>query len=274
MKRRSVAALVYDFDGTLCPGSMQQHTLLPEMGYSNPSEFWRQVKDINREVNGDEILTYMQHLVSDFGEALTKERFREHGKQLPFFDGVEQWFPRINAFATERGLTLEHYIVSSGLEELIEGCSIRKHFRHVFASKYAYRDGKACWPAIAINYTGKTQYLFRINKGVLNSWDDTAVNRWIPMEERPLPFQRMIFIGDGDTDIPAMKMLRHQGGASIAVFDPAQFSGPDSQKVYNLIAEDRATYVCPADYSQGSQLDVVVKGILGRFARDAGYRPR
>jgi hypothetical protein len=129
------------------------------------------------------------------------------------------------------------------------------------------------WPGVAINYTTKTQFLFRINKGVTSSWDDAAVNRWQPMNERPVPFTRMIFIGDGDTDIPSMKMVRHQGGYSIAVYDEADWPQQRSkEKLHRLIAEDRAHFVAPANYSDGSQLDVIVRGILGRFAIDAGYR--
>ena len=266
-------AIVYDFDGTLSPGSMQQHSLLPDMGYADANTFWQEVKALNLEIDGDEILTYMHLLQKVEGDHMSKERLASHGACLPYFDGVDDWFPRITAYGKLKGLEIEHYIISSGLEEIIDGTTIRKHFKHIFASKYAYLDGKPLWPAAAVNYTGKTQYLFRINKGVLNQSDDKAVNRWIPMNERPIPFERMIFIGDGDTDIPAMKMLRYQHGVPIAVFDPDRFKGPDSDKVYNLIAEDRADHVCPADYRDKSQLDITVKGVLGRMARNAGYRP-
>ncbi len=266
-------AIVYDFDGTLSPGSMQQHTLLPEMGYLDANLFWQEVKLLNQAIDGDEILTYMHRLQQIEGDHMSEERLASHGSRLPYFPGVEDWFDRIDDYGKQRGLLIEHYIISSGLAEIIEGTTIRKHFAHVFASKYAYSEGKPLWPAVSVNYTGKTQYLFRINKGTLNQWDDKAVNRWIPMKERPIPFERMIFLGDGDTDIPAMKMLRYQGGVPIAVFDVDRFQGPDSTKVYNLIAEDRADHVCPADYTEKSQLDITVKGVLGRMARTAGYRP-
>jgi hypothetical protein len=130
------------------------------------------------------------------------------------------------------------------------------------------------WPGLAINYTTKTQFLFRINKGIANSWDNDAVNRWQPMSDRPVPFSRMIFIGDGDTDIPSMKMVRHQGGQAIGVYDPKKWGEAKSQeRLYKLIAEDRANFVAAADYGEASQLEIIVKGIVGRFARDAGYRP-
>jgi phosphoserine phosphatase len=266
-------ALVYDFDGTLSPGSMQQHTLLPDLGYAEANSFWAQVKQRNREVDGDEILTYMQLLLQAHPGAVTASHLRAHGANLPFFDGVPTWFQRINEYGTARGLNIEHYVISSGLQEMIDGSSIRTHFKHVFASRYAYADNEAKWPAVAINYTTKTQYLFRINKGIENNWDDASVNGFIPMRERSIPFERMIFLGDGDTDIPAMKMLKYQGGTAVAVFDPIRFRGPDQNKVYKLIAEDRANYVCPADYTDGSHLDVTIKGVLGRIARAGGYRP-
>lgn len=266
-------ALIYDFDGTLSPGNMQQHTLLPALGFRKTSEFWDSVKRRNREVDGDEILTYMHLILKAHPEAVTSSSLAEHGRNLPFFRGVKDWFERINSHAQDRGLALEHYVISSGLREIIEGSPICGHFRHIFASRYAYEGDEAKWPAVAINYTTKTQYLFRINKGVENNWDDTSVNAYIPMGERPIPFERMIFLGDGDTDIPTMKMLKYQGGTAIAVFDDERFKGPDQQKVYKLIAEDRANYVCPADYSDGSHLDVTVKGVLGRIARAQGFVP-
>ena len=252
---------------------MQEHTLLPALGYHDPSQFWNEVKEHNKKVDGDEILTYMHRLQALEGDHMSKESLADHGARLPYFQGVETWFDRINTYGSERGLSIEHYIISSGLEEIIAGASIRSYFKHVYASKYAYRDGRPLWPAAAINYTGKTQYLFRINKGVMDQWDDKAVNRWVPMNERQVPFERMIFIGDGDTDIPAMKMLRHQGGVPIAVFDPDKFKDDHQLKVYHLIAEDRADHVCPADYQERSQLDITVKGVLGRIARNLGYRP-
>jgi hypothetical protein len=199
---------------------------------------------------------------------------RWHGAKTPLFNGVVDWFDRINAFGRERSLALEHYVISSGNEEMIRGTTIFAEFRQVFASKYLYdQEGNAVWPAVAINYTSKTQYLFRINKGVDNYWDNEAVNRWRPLHERPVPFSRIIYLGDGDTDIPSMKMVRFQGGHSLAVFDPVRWEKRELQsKVYNLIAEDRAHFVVPADYRDNSQLDITIKGVLGRIARDeAGY---
>ncbi len=270
-------ALVYDFDGTLCAGSIQEHSLIPGYLGLDTQKFWDEVKARSRADDADEILIYMELLLEKargLGRPFTEAVLRAHGAKAPLFAGVLEWFKRISAHARERNLVLEHYVISSGNEEMIRGCAIAEEFTNIFASRYRYRSGEAVWPAVAINYTTKTQYLFRINKGINNSWDNERVNRWQPMEERAVPFSRMIYLGDGDTDIPSMKMVRHQGGHSVAVFDPEKWSQARMQKrVYSLIAENRADFVVPADYTNGSQLDITIKGILGRIARDeAGYR--
>lgn len=276
-------AIIYDFDGTLAPGNVQEHSLIPEYLGLRVDEFWQRVDSEKRAHDADEILVYLRLLLECAalrGVPITRDVLRDHGARTPFFAGVTTWFDRIDAHAAARELALEHYVVSSGNQEMLEGSTIAHHFRTIFASRYRYDDeGNAIWPAVAVNYTTKTQYLFRINKGVENNWNNELVNRWSPMNERPLPFQRMIYIGDGDTDIPSMKMVRHQGGHSIAVFDPDKWDSRDpleraafKQKAYNLIAEDRAHFVVPADYRDGSQLDITIKGVLGRVARDCGWR--
>lgn len=273
-------AIVYDFDGTLAPGNIQEHSLLLDHLGLDASEFWGRVKSAKISEDADEILVYLRLLLDQAAKRsvpITRAILQEHGAKTPLFKGVTSWFPRMNEFAKERGLALEHYVISSGNEEMIAGTSIFHVFRRVFASRYMYDEqGNAVWPAVAINYTTKTQYLFRINKGVDDHWNNEAVNRWQPMKERPVPFSRILYLGDGDTDIPSMKMVRYQGGHSIAVFDPEKWAkGELQKKAYNLIAEDRAHFVVPADYQEASQLDVTIKGILGRIARDeAGYRER
>ena len=271
-------AIVYDFDGTLAPGNIQEHSLLPDLLGSHKDEFWSEVKRRQALYDADQILVYLQlllELAKRQNTALTHDLLKEQGANTPFFKGVKQWFSRINAHAEGAGLALEHYIVSSGNEEMILGCDIASEFKKIFACKYIYNDaGEAIWPGSAVNYTTKTQYLFRINKGVDTHADDESVNRWVAPDARPIPFERMIYLGDGDTDIPSMKMVRHQGGYSVAVFDPQKWAdtgsndGPKTrEKAFKLIAEDRADFVVPADYQDGSQLDVTVKGLLGRIAQ-------
>jgi len=266
-------AIVYDFDGTLASGNMQEHSFLPNHVNCSIDEFWRDVARLKEAHDADQILIYMMEMVRRSREAqkpISASALADHGRSLPYMPGVQEWFDRITNHAKSQELALEHYVVSSGNEEIIRGSEIFRHFTKVFGSRYVYDDeGFAQWPAVVVNYTTKTQFLFRINKGVSNTWQDEPVNRWIPMNERPVPFTRMIYIGDGDTDIPSMKMVRHQGGHSVAVFDPKKWDAMSAQpNVYNLIAENRADFVVPADYREGSQLDVTIKGILGRIARD------
>lgn len=270
-------AFVYDFDGTLAQGNIQEHSFIPQLDLK-VREFWSEVKELAEKHDADEILTYMWRMLErarEKGLQITREMLKAHGAKTPIFAGVDSWFPRMNEHAKGLGLELEHYVISSGIYEMIRGCSIFDALRWVFASRFTYdENGAAVWPSIAINYTTKTQYLFRINKGILNSWDNDSLNKWVPMDERPVPFSRMVFFGDGDTDIPSMKMVRHQGGHSIAVFDPQQWGTARSQeKVHKLIAEDRVNFVAPAEFAEGSQLDVIAKGILGRMGRSEGFRP-
>jgi phosphoserine phosphatase len=268
-------ALVYDFDGTLAPRNLPEHTFLPALGIAEPETFWRDVKEEARAQDGCEILAYMHRMLEvakGRGVAVTRRLLQEHGRGVPLFAGVAEWFDEIDAYGREKNLAIEHYVISSGILEFIEGCPIYPRFRKVFASAYAYdQAGRAKWPSSAINYTNKTQFLFRINKGIDNVWDNSAINAWRPQRERPIPFERMVFLGDGDTDIPAMKMVRQQGGQAVAVFDPELFEQRKSQgRLERLIAEDRVDYVAAADYTAGSLLGVVVRGILGRMALRAG----
>ena len=274
-KELPIVAIVYDFDGTLSPGSMQEHSFIPDMGYSDVNNFWAEVLTENRKRDGDSVLTYMQLMVNRSKRPVTRQNLKEHGAMLPLFDGLTTWFERTNTYAQKRGIALEHFVVSSGIREMIEGCKIFSVFKNVYASSFVYNEeGHAVWPAVAINYTTTMQFLFRINKGIDNTWDNDEINKWQPMNERRVPFDHMIFLGDGDTDIPAMKMVREKGGAAIAVFNPKEWGQAASQnKIHRLISEDRASYVAPADYSEGSQLDVTVRGVLGRLARVNGYRP-
>ncbi|MDN3557714.1 HAD family hydrolase [Halomonas maura] len=268
-------ALVYDFDGTLAKGNCAEHGLMPALDLSDKAEFWPEVHRKNRERDGDEILTYLGELALRAREVgkqteLSPERLQFHGESIPLFPGVEGWFDAVNRFASDQSIALSHYIVSSGLEEMIRGTPVAKYFKKIFGCRYHYDEetGFAKWPVVAIDYTTKTQYLFRINKGIENSWDTKKVNEYIEPQDRPFPFDRMIYFGDGDTDIPAMKMVKAQGGCSIAVFDGDKWNeGNTQEKIEKLISEDRASYVVSGNYSVGSQLDVTVRGILRLYAR-------
>jgi 2-hydroxy-3-keto-5-methylthiopentenyl-1-phosphate phosphatase len=266
-------AIIYDFDGTLAKGNLPEHGLLPELGI-NKEKFWEEVKCMTKETDSDEVAVYMYLLAKKAAEGgiqLTKDLLNRYGKgDIPFFDGVISWFSRISDEFKNENYEVNHYIVSSGLQEIIEATGVAGHIKKIFASKYLYGDdGVVFAPGVAINYTTKTQYLFRINKGILNNYDNVSLNTWIPMNKRPVPFSKMIYIGDGDTDIPAMKMVRTQGGVSIGVFDPEKWKDASAQKrIYKLISEDRVHYVAPADYTDGSQLDILIKGVLDRMINE------
>ena len=274
-------ALIYDFDGTLARGNMQEVSFIPSVGMGI-GDFWGEADRLTRAADGDNILMYMQLMLKmarDNGAPVTRQDLRRHGEDVKLFDGLKSdltgkgWFERIDEFGARYGLEIEHYIVSAGLEEMIDGCPIRDAFHHVFASHFVYDEhGVAIWPAVGVNYTTKTQYLFRINKGVLNHYEHERINRFMPDDIRPVPFERMIFLGDGDTDVPTMKMMHTKGGFSIAVYDPRN-SERDQEKIYGLISEDRVNFVAAADYREGSPLDLIVKGLIGRIAINEGRMP-
>jgi hypothetical protein len=266
-------ALIYDFDGTLAPGNLQEHGFISAMGMSNEA-FWHESNTRARVEDADPILAYMRLMLEKSnkrGIPITRQALRAHGATVKLFDGLsdQSWFRRMNAHGASYGLALEHYIISSGIEEMIRGCAIVDQFRNVFASKFIYNDrDEAIWPGVAINYTTKTQYLFRINRGIHNHWDGAAMNSYMAKDERPVPFSHIIFIGDGDTDVPAMKMVTYKGGCAIAVYDPS--IGPEHlEKIHHLIADRRVDFVAPADYTENGQLDIIIRGILSRIARDS-----
>ena len=269
MKDKITVALIYDFDGTLAPGNMQEYDFIPAVGKSN-MEFWHEANTLAEEQDADQVLTYMARMLQaaqSKGLSLRREAFRESGRNVRFYRGVVEWFGRINEYASERGINVLHYVNSSGLKEIIEGTAIAHEFKNIYACSFLYNvDGIAYWPAVAVNYTNKTQFIFKINKGVESVYDSTQVNRYIPEDDRPVPFKHMIYVGDGTTDIPCMRLVKNFGGHSIAVFNPEQESGRES--LGSLIHDNRVNHVCPADYSAGSDIDTVVKTIIDKIAVD------
>ena len=269
MEQKPTVALIYDFDGTLSAGNMQEYDFIPAVGKSN-KEFWLESNETARLQDSDPILAYMFKMIHEAkakGLSLRKEAFRASGAKITLYKGVREWFSRINRYAAERGINMQHYINSSGLKEMIEGTSIAHEFRKIYACSFLYDvDGVAYWPAVAVNYTNKTQFIFKINKGVESVYDSHEVNRFIEEEKRPVPFGRMIYIGDGTTDIPCMKLVKQQGGHSIAVYNPC--SGDKRFAMEGLIRDNRVSYVCPADYSPGSPIDTLVKTIIDKIEAD------
>jgi phosphoserine phosphatase len=264
-------AIAYDFDGTLAQGNVQENSFIPAIGMTK-AKFWSQNKQRAEKHEADEILSYMTFMLERARAAEVPVRRKDiahHGKLIKLFPGVERWFARMNAHAKRHNVKLEHFIISSGVKEMIQASKIGNQFRKIFASSFAYdANGVASWPALAINYTTKTQYLFRINKGALSVSDHKRINEYVRPEERPIPFTNIIFIGDGDTDIPCMRLVREQGGHSIAVYRPNTTKG----KAEKLIADKRADFIAPADYSEGKPLDRIVRAVVEKIAANDSVR--
>jgi phosphoserine phosphatase len=265
--RKARIALVYDFDGTLASGNMQEQSFLPAVGTVG-EKFWSEAKARAKKHDMDEILAYMELMLERSKATQTpikRDTFKSYGKRIKFFPGVESWFDRIDKFARANGVTASHYIISSGNRETIEGTKIAKHFKRIFASSFRYdENGVAVWPALAVNYTNKAQFLFRINKGIDNSHDNSTINKYTPEEKRPVPFKNFIYIGDGETDVPAMKMVTYQGGKSIVVYQSRKHGGRNY--AHDLVKQHRADIAVPAVYSQHAMLDKAVKAAIQQIA--------
>lgn len=285
-QKKFTIALCYDFDGTLSPHNMQEYSFIPKL-QQQPEKFWSDASMTAKKNDCDLILAYMYLMCRRAKEAkikIRREDFVNFGKQVEFFKGlspefnresengelfseiVPDWFERTKSYAKSLGAELKHFVISSGIKEMIEGSKIGGKFDQIFASSFMYDEsGAAVWPAQCINYTNKMQFLFRINKGV---WDtQKTINHYMPENDRPVPFKRMIYFGDGMTDIPAMKLVKSQGGYSIAVHDGSRRKGKSSEKLLN---ENRVNFVAKADYSRGSVLEAQVMRVISKIA--AEYR--
>lgn len=259
-----VIAIMYDFDKTLCTKDMQEYTFIPNLGIDVAS-FWNDANKLRNEDKMDQVLTYMYLMVKktdDLGHHITRKYLNHMGKDIELFPGVSAWFTRINEFGKEHGVIIEHYIISSGVKEIIEGSIIGKYFKNIYASEFYYDElGHAVWPKIAINYTNKTQFLMRINKGVLDVSDDYNINKKIPIQDKRISRKNMIYIGDGITDVPCMKLTKDGGGVSIAVYTDK------SKKVAKDLYDDgRINYLAKADYTDGSKIDMYVKKSIEMMA--------
>jgi len=266
---RPLAVFAYDFDGTLAPGNMQEHAFIPdELGMPH-AQFWAETYELAKAQRGDGILAYMHLMLEkarEKGVELSRESWRRRGASLRLFPGVEDWFARQNRRAEALGLDLRHFIISSGNRELIEGTRIAGAFDRIYASAFMFdtRDD-AVGAALAINYTGKTQYLFRINKWTLDEWDNDGINAVQADRDRAVPFERIAFFGDGLTDIPVMRVMTDHGGHPVAVYDPET---PITEAAADKLLKDgRARLAAGGDYREGSELDGLAADILAEMAR-------
>ena len=267
-----IVALLYDFDRTLSTQDMQNYRFIPSLDM-DPSEFWGIANDFAQENKMDGILAYMYTMISkakEKGVVFDRETLVKMGKNIEFFKGVPTWFQRINNFGKTKGVIVEHYIISSGLKEILEGCAIRDCFKEIFACEFLYDEqGNPVWPKVSVNYTNKTQVIYRISKGVLDISDDKRLNASMPDNDKRVKFNNMIYLGDGLSDVPCMKMVKAYGGKSIAVYDPAIRDNKEKfAKVADLLMKDRVDFILPADYSSGSALETTVRNIISSMAAD------
>ena len=258
-----IIAFLYDFDKTLCTTDMEDYAFIPSLGYT-PAEFWGRANAFGWENRMDGLLAYMYTMIQECAAQNIKldRAFLNHcGESIQLFPGVREWFARINAFGESLGVQVEHYVISSGLRKIIEGSGIAQEFREIYACEFYYNEnGDACWPKLDVNFTNKTQFVYRINKGILDVSRDKELNDSMPDDSKRVPFTNMIYMGDGLSDVPCMKMMRAYGGQAIAVYQASNRQG-----VEKLLADGRVDFIFPADYREGMELDRTVRDILRKM---------
>ena len=258
-----IIAFLYDFDKTLCTTDMEDYAFIPSLGYT-PAEFWGRANAFGWENRMDGLLAYMYTMIQECAAQNIKldRAFLNHcGESIQLFPGVREWFARINAFGESLGVQVEHYVISSGLREIIEGSGIAQEFREIYACEFYYNEnGDACWPKLDVNFTNKTQFVYRINTGILDVSRDKELNDSMPDDSKRVPFTNMIYRGDGLSDVPCMKMMRAYGGQAIAVYQASNRQG-----VEKLLADGRVDFIFPADYREGMELDRTVRDILRKM---------
>ncbi len=261
---RPIVAIMYDFDKTLCTKDMQDYGFIPSLNMQ-PSDFWRKANDFGTAQEMDGVLAYLYTMIEEGKRQnipVTRESLVNHGRGIELYKGVREWFDRINLYGAIQGVQVEHYVISSGLREIIEGSGIADKFTKIFACEFYYDEtGAALWPKTAVNYTNKTQFVYRINKGVLDISNDVDLNRSMPDDSKRVPFTNMIYIGDGLSDVPCMKMMKAYGGCAIAVYQENNKS-----KVEELLLRDRVDFIFPADYSEDSQLNRTMHNLIKKIA--------
>lgn len=261
-------ALIYDFDGTLSPSNMQEYDFLKAIGITDKALFWNESRQLMEQQNANNVLCYMKLMIEKSREKhipINRCTFQGYGDSIELYPGVEQWFRTINEYGESQGVRILHYINSSGLKEMIEGSRIAHEFEEIYACSFMYdENGVAVWPAVAVDFTTKTQFLFMINKGIRRISDNQKVNQYVPDSERPIPFDHMVYLGDGETDIPCMKLVKQYGGRSIAVYNGTQKEKklPIMKK---LLEDGRVNYFCEADYQKEASLYQTVCAIIRKI---------
>lgn len=263
----NIVALMYDFDKTLSPDFVQEVELFEKLGVT-PDEFWQQNKEflLKHKIDKMGYLYSILKLAREKNIPLTREFLHSCGKKVGFYDGVEDWFLRIDKFAKNLGITLEHYIISSGNTEILEGTKIAQHFKKIYACTYAFDDnGEAFWPGSLVDYTSKTQYMFRIKKRKLDPFaPDSDINSK-SFSKKIIPYSQMIYIGDGETDIPCMKIIKDKGGTSLCIYEKNEKSKNNAAKIFR---DGRVNHIALANYTEGSQIDRIIKETLINVANN------
>lgn len=265
---KPILALMYDFDHTLSPRDMQEYAFIPELGMEG-DDFWKLCRSVGAQHHMDSILAYMYVMIKEAKKRhmpLSRETFNRQGAKVELFPGMDSWFDRVNAYGEKLGFQVEHYVLSSGVKEIIEGTPIADKFKMIYAAEFVYNEetGEPEWPAMAINYTSKTQFIYRINKGILDVTENDRLNEHTPHDKRRVPFTNMIYIGDGSTDVPCMKLVGQRGGHSIAVY-----KGERSATVNDMLIHKRVHFVAPTDYRKDSEMESIVFSIFDSVAAES-----
>ena len=267
--KKPIVALIYDFDGTLSPGNMQEFGFIQAIEKS-PEKFWKMSDEIAIDQDASNILSYMKLMFDEArnkGIRLRKKDFQNFGRKVELFSGVMEWFQLTKRYGKEHGVTVEHYINSSGLAEIIEGTPIAGEFKRIFACSFLYdENGEAVWPGVAVDYTAKTQFLFKINKGILSIRDNKLVNESQSEDKKRIPFPHMVYFGDGQTDVPCMKIVKMFGGHSIAVYNP-EIPGKKAS-ARKLLKQERVNFIAPAEYTEDSLNYKIVCSIIDKIKAD------
>ncbi|GAB4171920.1 MAG: hypothetical protein Fur0032_11330 [Terrimicrobiaceae bacterium] len=276
---QTTIAVIYDYDQTLSPTAMQEEALFPAFGIS-AAAFWRKCDELVAQSGYDNELAYMKVLLDSLGmDRPSNAQLRALGSKLTFYPGLPEMFDefRSGLLAPEyeaAGVRVEHYIVSSGLREILMGSRLAPHLKAIFGCEFAEDSGgRITFPKRVISHTQKTQFLFRINKGMLDL--STDVNDHVPPELRPVPFEHMIYIGDGPTDVPCFTVMKRYGGRAIAVYDPADPTRASFRKCYQLSSHaERVRHIAPSDYQAGSPLRLLLEEMVREVAEGIVRRRR
>lgn len=255
-------AIMYDFDKTLSTTDMQNYAFIPALGMT-PDEFWGATGEFSKKTGCERILSYMWMMIKlskEKGIQCTQKWLNSLGKEVQYYPGVETWFKRINEYGKSKGVRVEHYLVSSGTKEIIDGTSIAKEFKKIYGCEFYYdpETKLPIWPKFAINYTQKTQYFFRISKGITNKTDDSVNNKTV---SRRIPYENMVYLGDGMTDVPCMVLVKQNNGNAIAIYNKKE-----QGNVSSLLRGGRVNFACLADYSENSDLDKTMKLIIDKIS--------